>query len=264
MSNWERLQSVLMQVQNRRVRDFFKDLNDNPIPTVSRTALRDACLLEDRDTATITLLRLRLYYDILEGGRAMHPPLYTIPVDRYQQNILFRPQVTLYFREDLADVEEGYEPIDAEISFRLRESDENITPGEAQVLANKIRTEFATGNGYRWRKGRILLTYQDREKGYLFQIYAASEAEGKDVMRKIMSIQGDTLDEDRLKLNQLANTPPITPPMHVVYGKSRRKPRKRPVGYVRFICAEMHLWGVQNAIVLVDRSGRRRSALIAV
>lgn len=263
MSNWERLQSVLMLVQNRRVRDFFKDLNDNPIPTVSRTALRDACMLDDRDSATMTLLKLQLYYMILEGGQALHPPLYTIPVDRYQQRVQFRPQVTLYFREDSADVEEGYAPIDAEISFRLREADENVTPAEAQVLANKIRNEFATGNGYRWRKGRTLLSYKDVEKGYILKVYAASESEGKDVIRKVMSIQNDTIDEDLLKVNQLVNTPPIVPPSHVVYGKTRRKPRKRPVGWVRFIYAEMHLWGVQNAIVLVDRSGRRRSALIA-
>lgn len=263
MSDWERLQSVLMQVQNRRVREFFNDLNDSPIATVGRAALRDACLLEDRDTATITLLRLQLYYMILEGGQSMHPPLYTIPVDRYQQRVQFRPQVTLYFKEDAADVEEGYSPISAEISFRLKESDENVTPAEAQLLANKIRSEFATGNGYRWRKGRTLLAYTDIEKGYIFKIYAASEAEGKEVIRRVMSIQNDTMDEDLLKLNQLANNPPIVPPTHVVYGKSRRKPRRRPVGWVRFVFAEMHIWGLPKPVVLVDRSGRRRAALIA-
>jgi hypothetical protein len=262
--SWERLQSVLMQVQNRRVRDFFKDLEESPIATTGRAALRDACLLEDSDTAPMTIVRLALYYLVLEGGQAMHPPIYSIPVDRYHQRVAFRPQVTLFFKEDLADVEEGYAPLTAELSFRLKTSDENITPAEAQVLANKIRAEFATGPGYRWRKGRILLTYQDKEKGYLFQVYAASENEGKEVMRKVMSIQNDTLDEDLVKINQLASTPPTVPPMRFIYGKSRRLPRKRPVGWVRFVWAEMHVWGVQNAIVLVDRSGRRRSALIAV
>lgn len=261
---WERLQSVLMQVQNRRVREFFKDLDSSPIATQGRAALKDACLLEDNDTATIALIRLMLYYLVLEGGEALHPPIYSIPVDQYHQRVQFRPQVTLFFKEDLADVEEGYAPLTAELSFRLRSTDENITPAEAQLLANKIRTEFATGGGYRWRKGRMLLTYQDKEKGYLFQVYAVNEAEGKDVMRKVMSIQNDTLDEDLLKINQLASTPPTVPPMKLIYGKTRRLPRKRPVGWVRFIWAEMHVWGVQEAIVLVDRSGRRRSALIAV
>lgn len=261
---WERLQSVLMQVQNRRVREFFKDLDSSPIATQGRAALKDACLLEDNDTATIALIRLMLYYLVLEGGEALHPPIYSTPVDNYQQRITFRPQVTLFFREDSADVEDGYAPITAELSFRLRSADENITPAEAQLLANKIRNEFATGAGYRWRKGRMLLSYTDIEKGYLLNVYAASESEGREVIRKIMSIQGDTLNDDNLKFNQLASTPPTVPPTRLIYGKSRRLPRKRPVGWVRFTWAEMHVWGVQNAIVLVDRSGRRRTALIAV
>jgi hypothetical protein len=171
--------------------------------------------------------------------------------------------VTLYFKEDAADVEDGYKPISAEVSFRLKSSDDNITPSEAQVLANKIRSEFATGNGYRWRKGRTLLSYKDVEKGYILKVYAASESEGKEVIRKVMSIQNDTIDEDLLKVNQLVNAPPIVPETHMVYGKIRRKPRKRPVGWVRFLFAEMHIWGLPNAVVLVDRSGQRRSALIA-
>lgn len=266
MSNWEHLQSVLIQTQNRRVRNEFSDIdNDNADDiTTPRSSLRSACLLRDSDSAIMTILRLVLYYIVLEGAQALHPPLYTMPVDRYQQRVTFRPQVTLFFKEDLADVEEGYAPITAELSFRLRSSDDNITPAEAQVLANKIRNEFATGTGYRWRKGRILLSYSDVEKGYLLNVYAASESEGREVIRKIMSIQGDTLEEENLKINQLASTPPTVPPMRLIYGKSRRLPRKRPVGWVRFVWAEMHVWGVQNAIVLVDRSGRRRSALIAV
>jgi hypothetical protein len=172
--------------------------------------------------------------------------------------------VTLYFKEDLADTEDGYAPLDAEISFRLRnETELTMTPAKAQILANKIRTEFATGNGYRWRKGRELLNYTDKAKGYHFQVYAATEAEGREVIRKIMSLQGDTIDSSLLKISRLAEPPPIVPGMHFVFGKSRRKPRTRPVGYVRFIYAELHVWGVQNATVLVDRSGRRRTALIA-
>ena len=261
---WERLQSVLMQVQNRRVREFFKDLDESPIATQGRAALKDACMLEDSDSAPMALIRLMLYYLVLEGGEALHPPIYSIPVDNYQQRVTFRPQVTLFFKEDLADVEEGYAPLTAELSFRLRSSDDNITPAEAQLLANKIRNEFATGSGYRWRKGRSLLFYKDVDKGYIFKVFAASENEGKEVIRKAMSIQGDTLDEDNLKISQLANTPPTVPPMKLIYGKTRRLPRKRPVGWVRFVWAEMHVWGIQEAIVLVDRSGRRRTALIAV
>ncbi len=266
MSSWEHLQSVLMQVQNRRIRAEFSDVtsDDDDDITTPRSSLRSACLLRDSDSATMTLLRMFLYYVMLEGAQAMHPPLYIMPTDRYQQMVKFAPQVTLYFKEDRSDVEDGFAPIDAVLSFRIEGFTElTMTPAEAHKLANKIRQEFATGNGYRWRKGRTKLSYTDRVKGYVLRVHAASEAEGREVIRKVLSIQNDTLRDEHLTINTLAETPSIVPPNQFVYGKTRRKPRKRPVGYVRFTWAEMHLHGVPDAIVLVDRSGRRRTALIA-
>lgn len=274
--NWEHLQDTWNKIHNRRVREHFREIAD-PDDVAgwshfsthvdldrARHSLCADCLQRDDDSANMTILRTLLFWLVLGQASALHPPLYTMPTDRYQQSVKFAPQVTLYFREDLDDVEEGYAPIDAEISFRVMdETSGSMTESKAQNLANKIRTEFATGGGYRWHKGRTKLSYRDKDNGYQFSVNAYSESEGKEVIDKLLDIQGHVLDLDLLTIAQLGDTPPTIPPTELIYGKSRRVARKRPVGYVRFVFAELHLWGIPNPIILLDRSGRRKNALVA-
>ncbi|WOB42977.1 hypothetical protein HNI00_07275 [Thermoleptolyngbya oregonensis NK1-22] len=265
---WEQLQDVLMWVHNRRVVREFRDVapeNETWIANLStpRSRLRLACTIRDTDTAIMCQLRMWLFYVICGQASDFHPPLYTMPTDRYQQSVQFAPQVTLYFREDIEDVEPGYSPIDAEISFRIKNENYNtFTPANAQTLANKIRTEFATGRGYVWRKGRVKLTYRRKEQGYQFSVNAFNEAEGVQVINKVLDLQNDTLDREFLTVSEFSQNPPIVPGQEFIYGQTRRRPRRRPVGNVRFRYAEVHIWGVQNAITLVDMTGRRRNALI--
>lgn len=262
-SPWEHLQSVLISVHNKRVREEFADASDDDL-TTPRSSLKLACTLRDTDSAIQTLLRMFLFYMSLQGAEALHPPLYTMPVDRYQQQVKFSPQVTLYFKEDLEDVEQGYAPLDAEISFRLtNETGQTLTQAELRTLANKIKAEFSpTSAGYRWRKGRVKVNYRDPDRGYLLSLNAFSESQGREVIAKVLSIQGHTIDPSKLSISQLAEAPPVVPPMQTVLGKQRRQPRRRPVGWVRFVYAELHVWGDPNAVCLVDRSRRRRKALL--
>lgn len=261
----EHLQSVLMQVHNRIVKKEFSDITDDDDISTPRSSLKRACLLRDDDSLLMLLSRYALFYFDLRKASDLQAPLYTIPVDSYQQSVKFLPQVVLYFKEDLSDIEEGYSPIDAEISFRLMsETSETYSETKARTLANKIKTEFAAANGYRWKKGRVKLSYRAPDEGYHLSINSFSEVEGKQVINKILDIQSDVLDGDKLIISQLESTPAIVPPTRLIYGKSRRLPRKRPVGFVRFIYAELHLWGIPNAITLVDLSGRRKAPLVTV
>jgi hypothetical protein len=265
---WEQLQDVLRKTQNRRVREHFRDLGPvdgdwTPNISTPRGALFYACTMLDNDTSTMTVLRMFLFWMVLGQATALHPPLYTLPSDRYQQSVKFAPQITLYFKEDSDDVEDGYAPIDAEVSFRLMDEDNRtLSQTDLNTVANRIRLEFALSNGYRWRKGRVKLNYRDPERGYLMSVNAFSESEGKDLIRKVLDIQNHTLDGDKLTIQQLDSAPPIVPPQQVILGKTRRLPRKRPVGYVRFIYADLHIWGIPKAICLLDRSGRRRDPVI--
>jgi hypothetical protein len=266
---FEHLQDTWRRVHNRRVREHFRDLSDpssawDETIETARGGLRVACTMDDTDSADMTIIRTLLFWVVLGEAAALQAPIYGIPIDRYQQSVKFAPQVTMYFKEDLADVEEGYAPIDAEISFRLMsETPQTITEADLNRLATKIRNEFATGSGYRWRKGRMVLSYKDVEHGYNFFLHAYSETEGREVLNKILDLQNDTINLNMLRINELAAAPPIVPPTQTILGKPRRLPRRRPVGYVRFIYADVNIWGIPNAICLVDRSGRRRNALIS-
>lgn len=272
-SPWEHLQDVWRKVHNRRVREHFRDINETeegwnnwqPNLDFPRHALYVACAMDDNDTSDMCTIRTLLFWLVLGQASALHPPLYTMPTDRYQQSVKFAPQITLYFKEDLEDVEEGYAPIDSEVSFRLMdETSSSMTESKATQWANKIRQEFATSNGYRWQKGRVKLSYRDKDNGCIFSINAYSESVGRQLINKLLDLQNVVLDDSLLSIAQLGDTPPIVPPTEMIYGRSRRIARRRPVGYVRFIYADLHIWGMPNAITLLDRSGRRKNPLIEV
>ena len=269
----EHLQDILKKTLNREVREWFSDVGDEnwqPDVTTPRASLRVACTHQENDTMDITILRMLFFQMLVKGLLSdadifSNMPFYSIPIDTYQQVNRFMPQVTLFFCEDLQDVETGYRPIEAQVSFRLSgETNETITEAKAQTLANKIRTEFATNNGYRWRKGRVKTAYRDPERGYNLFIYAYSESEARELISKVLDLQNHSIDNDKLVISSLGQNPPIVPSTKHIYGKSRRLPRIRPVGYVRFQWAEMHVWGIPNPITLVDRTRRRKAPLVSV
>lgn len=265
-SPWEHLQSVLMQVQNRRVRADFNDVGgddwDEDI-TTSRASLRVACTLRDDDSILQTLIRLWLFDIILKGASNLHPAIYGIPTTVYQEMVRFMPQVKLRFYQDLSSLPDGETPLEAEITFRVQgETSASMTPAKALVLANKIKAEFTVSGGYRWRKGRVEVSYSDLEKGYSLMIYAYSEAEGKEVISKILSLQGDAPDWKKQKKHELGEEPPLNPGNQFIYGKSRKAPRRYPVGYVRFRYATLSLHGMPNDVVLVDTTGLLNQPLL--
>jgi hypothetical protein len=278
MPGWEHLQDTWRKVHNRRVREHFRDFVNDPDDisgwnafiadadiNIPRQSLLLACLQDDRDNADMVILRTLLFWVVLGQASALHPPMYTMPSDRYQQSIKFAPQVTLIFKEDLEDVEEGYAPLDAEISFRIMdESSSSMTESKARTLANKIKTEFVSGGGYRWHKGRTKLSYRDKDNGYQFAVNAFSDTIGRQVINKVLDLQSHTLDLDLLSITTLGDNPPTVPPQEFIYGKARRVARKRPVGFVRFAYADLHIWGMPNPITLIDRTGRRKNPLIEV
>jgi hypothetical protein len=268
-SPWEHLQDTLRRVHNRRVKKEFRDLDegfwDDLSISTGRRSLATACVMQDKDTSSITIIRMILFYVVLGQATAMLPPMYGIPTELYQQSVEFKPQIKLFFREDVEDTDTGYRPIEAELSFRLmNESSETVSSADAMRYANKIKTEFAGGGGYRWQKGRLKLSYRDLARGYQLIVTPASEAGGKEVINKILDIQGHSLDELNLTTSKLGQNPPTIPANKFVYGKSRRMPRKRPVGWVRFQYAELHIWGLPKAIVLVDRTGRKANPLVSI
>ncbi|KAM3112873.1 hypothetical protein [Phormidesmis sp. 146-33] len=266
-SSWEHFQQTLMQVQNRIVREEFNDLGsdwDDDI-TTSRGSLRVASTLRDADSALETLNKLMFFYFVLRKGADLQGSIYGMPSIAFQEQFTFAPQIRLYFLEDARDVEQGFSPVEGDITFRLtRESPETITPSEARNLASRVRSAFTAAGGFVWKKGRVKVTYLDKKRGYDFRLLVTSEAEGKRIIEQVLDIQSHAPDWDFLTVHESRATFPIVPGNHTVYGKSRRKMRRRPRADVRFRWAELHIHGLPNPVVLVDRTGTKRDALVKV
>ena len=264
LNEWEHLQDQIIKIHNRQVNVYFNDVTEEDGISTPRGSLRWACLMKDEDTSVMTQLRLWLFEVTAGHAQSLQAPIYGIPTDHFQDYVTFKPQVKLHFLEDHDTVEPGYRPIRAEIAFRwMNQTADSVTPSEAKSLANTINGIFGGGTGYRFHKGRVKCVYKDPQHGYNLTIHGYTETDGREVIERVLEIQGHAPDWTNLVVSQLATNPPTVPPLKLLYGKERRLPRKRPVGYVRFRRAELHLWGVTKAIVLIDKTGRYRNALIS-
>jgi hypothetical protein len=249
------------------VRDEFSDITDGDLDlAVPRSSLRWACLLKDNDTCDMMIQRFLLFYFTLRRAQDLQQPFCGIPLDDLQASRKFKPQITLYFKEDQNDVEEDSRPTWGEISFRLmNESSTSITRTELTTLANKIKTEFGAANGYVWKKGRKLYSYIEKDKGYQLQLLCRDEATAKELITKILDIQSHTPDWKFLKSNIADDENesfPYNPGSQTILGKSRRKPRRRPMVDVRFQYATATIWGLNKSMALYDRSFTFLDALV--
>lgn len=263
-SEWEHLQDQVRREHNKQVNKWFQGVDDDDIST-PRGSAKQASLIKDNDTASMVQIRQWFFAFTIGQAKTLQPDIYGIPVTAFQSNIEFKPQIQLYFLESSRDVERGYTPVEGEISFRLTESQyqQDVTESEARNLANKIKAAMATPI-FVWKKGRVLVTYKDPERGYNFQLYVTTEAEAKRVVEQVLDIRSHAPNWEHLVVHESRRNFPVIPPQKTVYGKSRRQPRKRPRADVRFRYATLHLYGLQNPITLVDATGFRKSPLVRV
>lgn len=265
-SEWEHLQSTLLWTQNRIVREEFNDVGgDDWEPDIStpRASLRQACTLKDDDSALMTLSRLWLYYIILRKAQDLQTPIYGIPLPDWQETVVYRPQVCLYFQQDWQSVPDTRSPVRAQISYRITdETSQTMTEAKALTLANRIKSEFGAGGGYRWSRGKIACYYRDLANGYDFKLFALSESEAREVIGKVLDLESKVPDWDKLSVVQPNATFPENPGNALVYGKMRPKPRRRPTAIVRFQYASLRVHGLPNDVILFDRSGYWKHPLV--
>jgi len=264
-SEWEHLQHTLKKVHNSAVKEFYSEQPDNDIGT-SRAAAKHACLIKDEDTANMVMIRFWMFWVICRKMRDNFPPFFSAPVAQVDSEIRYKPQITCYFLEDWNDVEQGYSPIDGQLSVRLiKETSNTISQSELNSLANKVNLAFGQQNGFVWKKGKILYSYVDKAKGHRFKALVRKELDATEIFKKQLSLVGDPYEPARLKLNQSPNaelTYPIVPPNHTILGQTYKEPRKRPVAEVKFQYASIKLWGLPNPIILVDKTGYFPTAII--
>jgi hypothetical protein len=187
-------------------------------------------------------------------------------VNSYDTNITYKPQISLYFRQDISTVKENERAVEGELTFRLmNETSTTISNTEVDRYAQKIAFNFAKPSKFVWHKGKHRFTYTDRLKGYQLSLNITTEIEGKRVVEQILDIQGHNPDWKFAKfIETLEPTEryPETPENQVILGKSRRKPKRRPHEDVKFRRASLLIHGLPQPITLVDTSGLYRNARI--
>lgn len=265
----EQFQDAVKRVVNKLVRERFKDINlpDDSVDTASaRGALKTACTHLEKDSLVLTVGRLLLFTNICGFGLEQVWDLFGGEIERKIAGTKYYPQIKLFFRESEFEIDPDFLPLTATISFRLpSETTDSFTKAEAQSWANKINLQFAKPTPYKWKKGKELYTYKDLMKGYNFQVYAFNLAEAKRVIRDVMSLKSDTLDETLLVKSgstEPAQAYPTVPPKKRVLGELVQQPRNRAVGNVIFKYAQVSLTGRIKPFTLVDTTGEFSNALI--
>lgn len=191
--------------------------------------------------------------------------IYGMPVTTFQDTLKFHPQVKLFFYEEHKDAQEIDNkkiPVRGEITFRLfNETEKTINETKAKAVAEKIKTKFVTGNLFTWHKGKLTASYLDKAKGYDFRLRVISEAEAKKIIEQVLDIQGHSPDWENLSIIEKKADFPTLPDKQIIYGSSKRLPRRRPSRVIKFRYAELHIWGLPSAITLVDTTGYRPAPL---
>jgi hypothetical protein len=260
---WEHLQDQVRREHNKAVQAYFKNQPDDDISTPKRS-LKQACLMKDEDTATMTMMRMWLFEVTVGHAQSLQRPVYGIPVSEVQENWKFKPQVKLYFVE-LFDNEthgNGLPQAEGEITFRLmNKTSETITRADAERLARNIKNEIATPPLI-WEKGWYKATYLDPEHGYDLRLLVKNKAEAEKVIRKVVAIQDHVFERDYFQFIEHDRTYSLNPGTHLVYGKTVKKPVKRRRANVKFRYAQLLIHGKPNAINLVSISGVRLQSVI--
>lgn len=200
-------------------------------------------------------------YQLIKGRDIGH--VYGVPVTTFQDLYEFAPQVKLMFYQTKLEAGDDNPPATGEINFRITgETHETFNEAKALLLANKINEKFAVGSVFIWHKGKQIVSYVDKAKGYKFQLYVPDETEGRRIIEQVLDIRGHSPDWDLLTISKSTKAYPDTPPKKIIYGQSRRTPRRRPVENIRFRYAELHIWGLTSAVTLVDTTGYRPNPLV--
>ncbi|HEY9863693.1 MAG TPA: hypothetical protein V6D21_05890 [Candidatus Obscuribacterales bacterium] len=175
-----------------------------------------------------------------------------------------KPKVVLYFIEKMEDVEEGYQQIEARLSFRLNNLTEkwdtpnmtNLTLNDIEQLALRINTEFNTPTPYKIRKGKITVSYRDKANGLESYSYFYNKQDGIDFYKKMCTVAQVPFEAKFCKVTESQDEMgayPTVPPTVKVLGEDVRAERVRPIGDVYFNYAVLSLNSLSKPIPICDK-----------
>ncbi|MEM1369926.1 MAG: hypothetical protein AAGG02_18355 [Cyanobacteria bacterium P01_H01_bin.15] len=255
--NWPRQRSFLRKFWNPLVNDWFKDIDPDILPSnaTGRQAARAACLIGSDDSRIAAQLSVTTFQELRRSVESL-PKVAGVLYEDIDREITYRPKVTMFFQQDSSSVPDYEDPEGGIISFRLiDETSESLTVAKLKSLAREIKTEFAAGNGYLWKKGRIVVSTRNQKIGLPQKIFCLNETEGKEVYQKVFRILDKSYDKDLLNV-KTPERKSVTNPTGSkrILGLRVKVKKWRPVVNVRFQYAAIKIHGIVQPIVLVDRS----------
>jgi len=203
----EQFQDVNKKIANKIIREYFKDvinLEADLDLTAPRQALLKACLHKEDDSLMLTVARNQLFEQYTSYARDRQPIPTGDLLNELSESVVYRPKITLFFKEDDDDIDPDYQAVRMEISWRLMDkTSTTISKTELTSIANKIKTTFGQSSGYIFKKGRKIVSYRQKSKGYEFLIRARSLTDGKELIRDILTMNGDSIETGLLKLSEV-------------------------------------------------------------
>lgn len=184
-NEWTNLRDLVKLEHNKAVKLYFKKQNDDDVST-PKSRLKHSCVIKDNDNVDMLLLRLWLFEITCGHAQALQTPVYGMPVQEFQSDRKFKPQIKLIFKEAYDETihGDGTPLSEGEITFRLMdETSQSITRTKAEQLALAIKQQLATPV-FVWEKGWYKCTYLDHEHGYDLRLFVKSKTEGERVVKK--------------------------------------------------------------------------------
>jgi hypothetical protein len=258
---WTLIRSWLRRTYNKEVHEFFRDLPEDIDPDngTGRSTSKAVCLIGANDSQGIVEAKRRNFDDLKERAGlklALNHEWVSLPGDSKKN----KPQVQLWFHQKSTEaIKSGLkDPKKVRISFRVMQDWTLQT--NARLLAREIRNTLTRPSLFHFSTGRFVAYYKDITLGYEFKMEVTSEAEGKRVIEKIMSIQNHS---PTWRLLSMSEKPDLqtTPEYETVLGRRVEiKPsRQQHEVYFRYSVAKVE--PLKTDFPLVDVSGKYPNAL---
>ncbi|MBD2204940.1 hypothetical protein H6G33_04225 [Calothrix sp. FACHB-1219] len=251
--DWAQLRKVLRNGDsfNREVYDWFKDADSNN----TRKALRDDLLIGAKDSIAIAQVKMRAFREIIQKTH-LKPDIIGMPKIDVDADVTYKPEVTLFFKQNKESVPKGKTAKTARMSYRLmNQTSSSLSKAELRTLGQNIYNDFAKPTPYRFNKGKIIGWYVKPEDGLNLQIYAHTSEIGETVARKIIAHRNLTFDDNIFKFTTPNRNSDTTPGTITILGETQQKPIWRPTVFVEFEHASINLHNDTQIRVLCDLSG---------
>jgi hypothetical protein len=267
---WEHLQDTVRRVFAKEVREEFRDLGGDDWErdiSVPRGSLRVACTPDDNDTATMTLIRMMLFYMVLRRAQDMQAPLIGMPYWDAGIDRKHKPQVIMHFsqsRDELANPSDT--PVTGRLSFRLMdETTATITEAKLKTIAQRIKAAFTANNENIWYRGRNMAVYYAPEQGMGLKVFTDTKAHAIDLIKTVCQIAGEPYSGEYFKYSTPDDPTgafPANPGNQTIMGVPYKKPIRRRICKVRFRYAVAIVHGRPTPIPLFDKTGKYIAPLV--